>query len=63
MRVLVIDVGGTHVLVAGDKKRVRVPSSRNMLVAKMVEAVRVAHGHAKISYSSIGCLGRKQFPA
>ena len=36
MRVLVIDVGGTHVkvLVASHKKPVRVPSSTNMMVAK-----------------------------
>ena len=44
MRILVIDVGGTHVkvLATGYKKSVRIPSGPNMTAAKMVAAVRAA---------------------
>jgi len=42
MRILVIDVGGTHVkvLATGHKKRVEIPSGPRMTPAKMVSAVR-----------------------
>lgn len=44
MKILVIDVGGTHVkvLATGHRHRVEVPSGPKMTPAKMVAAVRVA---------------------
>jgi polyphosphate glucokinase len=44
VRVLVIDVGGTHVklLATGRKTRVEIPSGPNLTAAKMVRDVRVA---------------------
>lgn len=44
MRVLVIDVGGTHVkvLATGHKKPVKIPSGPHMTAAKIVAAVRPA---------------------
>jgi predicted NBD/HSP70 family sugar kinase len=44
MRILVIDVGGTHVkvLATGHKKPVKIPSGPHMTAAKMVAAVRAA---------------------
>ena len=44
VRILVIDVGGTHVkvLATGHKKRVEIPSGPRMTPAKMVSAVRAA---------------------
>lgn len=44
MRILVIDVGGTHVkvLATGHKQRVEIPSGPRMTPAKMVSAVRAA---------------------
>jgi hypothetical protein len=44
MRVLVIDVGGTHVkaLATGRKKPVEIPSGPKMTAAEMVTAVRAA---------------------
>jgi predicted NBD/HSP70 family sugar kinase len=59
MRILVIDVGGTHVkvLATGHKKPVRIPSSPNMTVAKMVAAVRAATVMWKNNAISIGYPG------
>ena len=44
MRMLVIDVGGTHVkaLATGHKKPVEIPSGPKMTAAEMVTAVRTA---------------------
>jgi hypothetical protein len=44
MRILVIDVGGTHVkvLATGHKQRIEIPSAPKMTPAKMVSAVRAA---------------------
>lgn len=44
MRILVIDVGGTHVkvLASGRKKKVEIPSGPHMTPAKMVAEVRAA---------------------
>ena len=44
MRILVIDVGGTHVkvLATGHQERVEIPSGPKMTPAKMVSAVRAA---------------------
>jgi hypothetical protein len=44
MRVLVIDVGGTHVkaLATGHKKPVEIPSGPKMTAAEMVTAMRTA---------------------
>lgn len=42
MRILVIDIGGTHVkvLATGHKKPITISSGRHMTAAKMVEAVQ-----------------------
>ena len=44
MRILVIDVGGTHVkvLATGHRTRVEIPSGPHLEPAKMVTAVRTA---------------------
>ncbi|MGB7630771.1 MAG: hypothetical protein WBM29_06760 [Candidatus Deferrimicrobium sp.] len=44
MRILVIDVGGTHVkvLATGHRQRVEFPSGPEMTPAKMLAAVRAA---------------------
>ena len=59
MRVLVIDVEGTHVkgLVTIHKKPVRILSSLIMTAVKMVEAVRAAIVTWEYSAASIGYPG------
>ena len=59
MRILVIDVGGTHVkvLATGHKKRVEIPSGPKMTPAKMVAAVRAATVDWKYDAVSIGYPG------
>jgi hypothetical protein len=59
MRILVIDVGGTHVkvLASGHKKRVEIPSGPKMTPAKMVAAVRAATAGWKYDAVSIGYPG------
>src|SRR5664279_1578486 len=56
MRILVIDVGGTHVkvLATGHKQRVEIPSGPKMTPAKMVSAVRAATVGWKYDAVSIG---------
>ena len=63
MRVLVIDVGGTHVkvLATGHKKPVKIPSGPHMTAAKVVAAVRAATVTWIYHAVSIGsCFGRWQ---
>lgn len=63
MRVLVIDVGGTHlkVLATGHKKPVKIPSGPHMTAAKIVAAVRAATVTWIYHAVSIGsCFGRWQ---
>jgi polyphosphate glucokinase len=59
MRILVIDVGGTHVkvLATGHKKPVEIPSGSEMTPSKMVAAVRAATAGWKIDAVSIGYPG------
>ena len=59
MRILVIDVGGTHVkvLATGHKQRVKFPSGPKMTPAKMVTAVRAATAGWKYDVVSIGYPG------
>jgi polyphosphate glucokinase len=59
MRILVIDVGGTHVkvLATGHKKRVEFPSGSKMTPTKMVAAVRRATADWKYDSVSIGYPG------
>ncbi len=59
MRILVIDVGGTHVkvLATGHKQRVEFPSGPKMTPAKMVAAVRAATAGWKYDAVSIGYPG------
>ena len=59
MRILVIDVGGTHVkvLATGHKERVEIPSGPKMTPAKMVSAVRAATAGWKYDAVSIGYPG------
>ena len=59
MKILVIDVGGTHVkvLATGHKQRVEIPSGPRMTPAKMVSAVRAATVGWKCDAVSIGYPG------
>jgi polyphosphate glucokinase len=59
MRILVIDVGGTHVkvLATGHKKPVKIPSGPHMTAAKMVAAVRAVTGTWTYHAVSIGYPG------
>ena len=59
MKILVIDVGGTHVkvLATGHKKRVEIPSGPKMTPAKMVAAVRAATADWQYDAVSIGYPG------
>ena len=59
MRILVIDVGGTHVklLATGHQQRVEFPSGPKMTPAKMVAAVRAATAGWKYDAISIGYPG------
>jgi polyphosphate glucokinase len=59
MKILVIDVGGTHVkiLATGHKKRIEFPSGPKMTPAKMVAAVRAATAGWKYDAVSIGYPG------
>jgi len=59
MKILVVDVGGTHVklLATGQKERVEFPSGPQMTPAKMVAAVRLATAGWKYDAVSIGCPG------
>jgi len=59
MRILVIDIGGTHIkmLVSGHKKLVKIPSGPKMTPAKMVAAVRAGTGDWKYDAVSIGYPG------
>jgi len=59
MKVLVIDIGGTHVkvLAAGHKQRIEFPSGPKMTPAKMIAAVRAATVGWKYDAVSIGYPG------
>ena len=59
MRILVIDVGGTHVkvLATGHKTRAEIPSGPEMTPAKMVTAVKAATAGWKYDVVSIGYPG------
>ena len=59
MRILVIDVGGTHVKVqaTGRRQRVKFPSGPKMTPAKMIAAVRTATAGWKYDAVSIGYPG------
>lgn len=59
MRILVIDVGGTHmkVLATGHTKFVEIPSGRKMTPARMVATVRAATADWKYDAVSIGYPG------
>ena len=59
MRILVIDIGGTHVkvLATGHKQRVEFPSGPKMTPAKMVKAVRAATTGWNYDVISIGYPG------
>jgi polyphosphate glucokinase len=59
MRILVLDVGGTHVKVVatGHKRRVEFPSGPKMTPAKMVAAVRAATAGWKYDLVSLGYPG------
>ena len=59
MRILVIDVGGTHVkvLATGHKQRIEIPSGPKMTPAKMVAAVLAETGGWKYDAVSIGYPG------
>lgn len=59
MKILVIDIGGTHVkvLATGHRKFVEIPSGPKMMPAKMVSAVRAATESWKYDVVSIGYPG------
>ena len=59
MRILVIDVGGTHVkvLATGHNKRVEIPSGPEMTAKQMAAAVRTATAGWKYNAVSIGYPG------
>ncbi len=59
MRILVIDVGGTHVkvLATGHKKPLKILSGSEMTARKMVAAVRKAAANWKYDAVSIGYPG------
>lgn len=59
MKILVIDIGGTHVKAAatGHKQRVLIPSGPNMTAAKMVAALKKATSDWKYDAVSIGYPG------
>jgi predicted NBD/HSP70 family sugar kinase len=59
MRILVLDVGGTHVkaLVTGHKQRVEFPSGPEMTPARMIAAVRASTAGWKYDAVSIGYPG------
>ena len=59
MRILIIDVGGTHVkvLATGQKKRVEIPSGPEMTPRQMVSAVRAATVGWEYDAISIGYPG------
>jgi polyphosphate glucokinase len=59
MKILVIDVGGTHVkvLATGHKQRVEFPSGSKMTLAKMIAMVRAATVGWKYDAVSIGYPG------
>ena len=59
MKILVIDIGGTHVkmLATGHRKFVEIPSGPKMTPAKMVSAVRAATEGWKYDVISIGYPG------
>src|SRR4051794_41109135 len=59
MKIMVVDVGGTHlkVLATGRKKRVLIDSGPKMTAAKMVEAVRRVTAGWKYDAVSIGYPG------
>jgi polyphosphate glucokinase len=59
MRILVLDVGGTHVKVqaTGRKRRVEFPSGPKMTPAKMIAAVRAATAGWRFEAVSIGYPG------
>ena len=59
MKILVIDIGGTHVkaLATGHRKFVEIPSGSKMTPAKMVAAVRAATAGWKYDSVSIGYPG------
>lgn len=59
MRILVIDIGGTHVkvLATGHKKPVKIPSGPRMTAAKMVAAVQAATATWTYQAVSIGYPG------
>jgi len=59
MRILVLDVGGTHVKVVatGHKQRIEFPSGPKMTPAKMVAAVRAATAGWKYDVVSMGYPG------
>ena len=59
MKILVIDVGGTHVklLATGRKQRLEIPSGPQMTARKMVAAVRAATAGWKYDAVSIGYPG------
>jgi polyphosphate glucokinase len=59
MRILVIDVGGTHVkvLATGHKQRVEIPSGPEMTPAMMITAVKAATAGWKYDAVSIGYPG------
>src|SRR5690242_8275111 len=58
-RILVVDVGGTHVkaLATGHRQRVEIPSGPGMTPAKMVAAVRSATADWKYDAVSMGYPG------
>jgi len=58
-KILVIDVGGTHLklLATGRKTRLEIPSGPKMTAKKMVEAVRAATVGWKYDAVSIGYPG------
>jgi polyphosphate glucokinase len=59
MKILVIDVGGTHVKVraTGGKKRLEIPSGPKMTARKMVAAVRKGIGSGRADAITIGYPG------
>ena len=59
MKILVIDVGGTHVkaLASGHKRPIEIPSGPDMTAKKMVAAVRQATAGWKYDAVSIGYPG------
>ena len=55
MRILVVDVGGTHIkiLLTGHKIAIKIPSSRKMTPKKMVDLVRRAAAAADWQYDAV----------